>query len=373
MYLRWIILFKKPLVDTLGFNIVLVSSYKKLTENLRYFVLIFLSSPHLLFAQQKPQYTQYILNQYALNPALTGIEDYTDIRLSNRIQWSGFKGAPVTSYFTINTPIGKKNNDASPSEVYSEPVNHFLQKPWRDDEYSKPYHGLGLQLIQDDIGPFSHFNSNLTYAYHMSLNSSTRLSGGIGLGISRYGININTLNFGDNLIVDPVIDVQSKLNKKYNADLNIGLWLYKNRFFTGLAVHQILPSLQELDSSRIQNLGLEQAQHYFFTSGYSLNLDAGVRFVPSIMIKYIPSVPLQADLNLKFQFNNSLFLGCSYRTFYGFAINTGVIIKNKMLISYSYDYSSTIINQVSNGSHEILFGFRLQKDQSMIPCPVGVW
>ena len=32
-------------------------------------------------AQQKPHYTQYILNQYILNPALTGIENYTDIKV----------------------------------------------------------------------------------------------------------------------------------------------------------------------------------------------------------------------------------------------------------------------------------------------------
>ncbi|RYZ27739.1 MAG: type IX secretion system membrane protein PorP/SprF, partial [Sphingobacteriales bacterium] len=30
-------------------------------------------------AQQKPHYTQYIMNQYILNPAITGIENYTDI------------------------------------------------------------------------------------------------------------------------------------------------------------------------------------------------------------------------------------------------------------------------------------------------------
>ena len=31
-------------------------------------------------AQQRPHDTQYILNHYVLNPALTGIENYTDIK-----------------------------------------------------------------------------------------------------------------------------------------------------------------------------------------------------------------------------------------------------------------------------------------------------
>src|SRR5256714_7180411 len=60
-------------------------------------------------AQQKPHYTQYILNQYILNPALTGIENYTDVKLSHRHQWVGIQDAPVTTYLTIHTPIGKKD------------------------------------------------------------------------------------------------------------------------------------------------------------------------------------------------------------------------------------------------------------------------
>ena len=45
--------------------------------------------PFVLFvffadAQQRPHYTQYILNNYILNPALSGIENYVDVKLSTR-------------------------------------------------------------------------------------------------------------------------------------------------------------------------------------------------------------------------------------------------------------------------------------------------
>ena len=36
------------------------------------------------FSQQKPQYTQYVLNQYIINPAIGGIENYVDVKLSAR-------------------------------------------------------------------------------------------------------------------------------------------------------------------------------------------------------------------------------------------------------------------------------------------------
>jgi hypothetical protein len=40
------------------------------------------------YAQQKPQYTQYIFNNFLLNPAVAGIENYTDVKLGYRSQWT---------------------------------------------------------------------------------------------------------------------------------------------------------------------------------------------------------------------------------------------------------------------------------------------
>ncbi|HEX4850124.1 MAG TPA: type IX secretion system membrane protein PorP/SprF, partial [Puia sp.] len=44
-------------------------------------------------AQQQPYYTQYILNNFILNPALAGIENYWDCKVSYRNQWVGLNGA----------------------------------------------------------------------------------------------------------------------------------------------------------------------------------------------------------------------------------------------------------------------------------------
>ncbi|HAK11946.1 MAG TPA: hypothetical protein DCO78_08210, partial [Chitinophagaceae bacterium] len=60
-----------------------------------------------LSAQQRPYYSQYILNNYIINPALAGIENYTDIKLSHRRQWTGIADAPVTTYLTVHAPLKK--------------------------------------------------------------------------------------------------------------------------------------------------------------------------------------------------------------------------------------------------------------------------
>ena len=44
-----------------------------------------------LKAQQLPVYTQYVFNEYIMNPAVAGTVDRTPIRLSYRDQWAGFK------------------------------------------------------------------------------------------------------------------------------------------------------------------------------------------------------------------------------------------------------------------------------------------
>lgn len=56
-------------------------------------------------AQQQPHYTQYIMNPFIINPALAGIENYWDLRFSHRHQWVGMKGAPVTTYMTLQGPL----------------------------------------------------------------------------------------------------------------------------------------------------------------------------------------------------------------------------------------------------------------------------
>src|SRR5438105_14030797 len=102
-----------------------------------------------LQAQQKPEYTQYILNNYILNPALTGIENYTDIKISHRHQWVGLQDAPVTTYLTIHKPIGKKDDRTTATSFEKPGENPRGKSYWEEYEAAKPHHGIGLKIIND--------------------------------------------------------------------------------------------------------------------------------------------------------------------------------------------------------------------------------
>src|ERR1700712_607269 len=87
----------------------------RLIKGVLYFVMFCVFGVPIAAAQQLPQYTQYVFNNYLLNPAVSGIENYTDAKLGYRSQWTGLNGAPVTSFLTINAPIGDEfiNGDAT--------------------------------------------------------------------------------------------------------------------------------------------------------------------------------------------------------------------------------------------------------------------
>src|SRR5688572_33180532 len=94
-------------------------------------------------AQQKPHYTQYVLNQYIINPAISGIENYVDVKISARDQWVGFAGSPKISYLTVDAPLGKKDYGTSETS-YPIPVDNPKGKYyWKNYTLTEPDQALG--------------------------------------------------------------------------------------------------------------------------------------------------------------------------------------------------------------------------------------
>ena len=60
--------------------------------------------------QQTVQFTQYIFNGFAINPALAGSRPCIDIKLGYRNQWVGFEGAPKTTFASANGELKFKKD-----------------------------------------------------------------------------------------------------------------------------------------------------------------------------------------------------------------------------------------------------------------------
>ncbi len=322
-------------------------------------------------AQQEPHYTQYVMNQYIINPAITGIENYTDIKISHRHQWAGFEGAPVTTYFTAHKAFGKTDSKTTATSFAGESGGSPRGKNyWEQYTAAEPHHGIGLQIIDDKTGPLSNLKAALTYAYHLGLTDKTSIAAGFGFGISQLTLNATKANFGT-INVDPSVYSSGALSK-IHPDLSAGLYLYSADFFLGVSALQIVPQRIDYSNNTVKVQANNVLPHFFMTAGYRLLLSDDLNFIPSLMVKQFSATPTQIEFNGKLQYRDIFWLGASYRSEDAVAAMVGVNLSNKITMGYSYDYTTSYLNNFSHGSHEIMIGFIIGNgwDDS---CPKNVW
>src|SRR5574337_1238532 len=111
-----------------------------------YILLILFGCVGVSIAQQLPQYTNYMINSYVLNPALSGTKDYFEVQSDNRYQWVGITDAPRTYILSANGPYKTKNM------------------------------GYGGYVFTDITGPTRRIGLSFSYAYHAKLTETMKLS-----------------------------------------------------------------------------------------------------------------------------------------------------------------------------------------------------
>lgn len=324
-----------------------------------------------LSAQQRPYYTQYIMNNYIINPAVAGIENYWDVKASHRLQWVGLQDAPVTTYLTIHGPLKKSDYDReSATSFHASGNNPRGEAYWRDYTSPDPHSGVGFTILNDKTGPLNRFAMYGTYAYHQPLSPTTTLSGGISLGITNMSLDASKLNFGGTT-VDPAVASSSVINR-IKPDISAGLWLYSKNYFLGIAAQQIVPQNIAFSDNNVYVQNGKLLPHLFFSAGYRMQLSDDVSLLPSMLVRYISPLPLGFDVNAKVQYQDLIWAGASYRYQDGFAAMVGLNINRNINIGYSYDVQTSTLNTVSKGTHEILIGFLLGNKYGDW-CPRNLW
>ena len=313
-------------------------------------LILFISLIKFSSAQQKPQYTQYIFNYLLINPAVTGIENYTDAKAGYRSQWTGLQGAPVTAYLTVDFPLGDKfiQGDATsfPAEGGVDPSSRQYTQNYMASE---PHHGLGFSIVSDVAGPINTTNIDVNYAYHIGLTDKMNLALGVAAGANHISLNTAEITLENPL--DPAI--ANGNNSQWTPDLSAGVWLYGGNYFAGASVQQLLPGNLYFSTQHAVNAAKTVPQ-YFVTAGLKLFLDDDLTLMPSFLVKQISPVPITYDLNLKLNFKDKLWLGGSYRHSDSFGVLAGINVSSFINVGYSYDITTSALNTVSNGTHEIV-------------------
>lgn len=279
-------------------------------------------------AQQLPQYTQYMLNELAINPAVAGKDNYADMRSNNRYQWVGINDAPRTYMLTLHSPL--KNRKM----------------------------GLGTHIYTDIVGPTRRVGISLAYAYHLKLTEKTKLSFGLNAGIQQWGLDGHKLSLhdagDDNLI--------TQYQTKTVPDIGAGVYSHNEKWYAGLSVPQLYQSPIKLYDEGSTKSKL--VSHFLVNGGYKFTLNDNFKVEPSFLLKYASPAPIKIDAGARVIYQDQIWLGVGYRHNDAATALIGFMYKNYLMIGYSYDYTTTEIKKYSTGTHEVMLGIRFSKQQS---------
>jgi type IX secretion system PorP/SprF family membrane protein len=337
-------------------------------------ILLGLFLSNLAGAQAKPFYTQYVLNNYILNPAVTGIENYMDVKLSHRNQWTGINGAPVTTYFSIHGPVGKTDYRTTATSFEVPGENPRGKQYW--DNYTAPdaHHGVGFTAMNDRTGYIDRWSVSGSYAYHKPMGLRTTLSAGFSAGFTSVFLDQTKIDFADLDPNDPAIGYSNGELKKLKPEVGVGLWLYGANYFAGISAQNLVPGKIKFSSN--QDYGTYYTPNYFLTAGYRFAISDEVSALPSLMVQFWEPQLYGIHTNVKLQYLDKGWIGGSYRfsdLVSGYAAMAGINVSNTFNIGYSYESASTSrLKTYAKNTHEIIIGFLLGNKYGDT-CPRNVW
>ncbi len=277
-------------------------------------------------AQQYPLFTNYIVNNYAFNPAATGLTERLDVRGIYRTQWLGVTGQPQTTIVAANGKLGKS-----------------------------PF-GVGGYLFKDVAGRLDRTGGNILLSAIRKIGAHSTLS--VGASVGAYQMRLQTDPFVKDL-ADPIVDNAQKAVTI--PDLSVGVYFHQeNGLFAGISVPQLYkkqvfydPSVQRINTTEI-------VRQYFGLVGYGIKTSEKLTIEPSVLVKISPNVQPQLDFSVRGIFNKMFWIGGSFRTEDAVSAMVGFDQK-KWYAVYSYDVTTSALRAVSSGSHEITLGFRMGK------------
>lgn len=326
------------------------------------------------FCQAKPAYNQYILNNFILNPAVTGIENYADVKLSHRNQWTSLPGAPVTSYFSFHKAIGKSDYLTSATSFNVPGSNPRGAEYWRDYTAPDPHHGIGVIVTNDKAGYINRWSLAATYAYHKPIGVKTTLAGGFSAGISSINVDRDKIYWASLNPNDPAIGYATGELKKLVPEFGGGLWLYSARYFAGISVLNIVPGKVRYGGA--EKYGTYYTPNAFITAGYRMQLGDDISVLPSVMVQYWQPQLWGSHVNAKVQYRDLLWLGGSVRVanlIGGYSAMAGINLGNFVNFSYAYEMAvrKDLRTYVGN-THEFMLGFLLGNKYGD-SCPRNIW
>jgi len=329
-------------------------------------ILVVGSTVGTIYSQQDPMFTKYMFNSLAYNPGFAGSPEYLSVRALQRGQWLGIDGGPMTQSFTLHMPFKERV-------------------------------GLGLSVVNDQIGATGSTSAFLAYAYRVPFGNG-KLSMGLQAGAMNWRADWTKLRYRDPRALDETFSEDRPV--RWMPNFGAGIFYYTQKYYVGFSVPQLISwELSDRNPSNTTSSArtARYYRHYYFSAGaaFSLNGDA-LYFKPSILIKSVGllgnlasqsnslnvvGAPTEFDIDFSFLFYESFWLGTSFRSAFNASAFGGessfdsidfwasFYVRNGLRIGMSYDFTISKLRPVSGATYEVMLGYDFNFSDKKVTTP----
>lgn len=274
-------------------------------------------------AQYDVSFSHYWDLEPYFNPGAVGKQQKLNIAAAYAMSFAGFENNPRSMYVGADMPL------------------YFL----------KNYHGVGLSLLNDQIGLFTHQRLAVQYAYKHRLFGGM-ISAGVQLGLLSEGFDGSKVDVEDS--GDPALATSDVNGSAF--DIGFGLYYSRGPWYVGVSAQHITSPLVTLGETS----ELQIDPTFYLTGGYNIKLrNPFLTIHPSVLVR-TDGVEWRGDVSGRLVYTNDkkvLYGGVSYSPTNSVTVLVGGSFHG-VHIGYSYEvYTSGI--SIGNGSHELIIGYQV--------------
>ena len=215
------------------------------------------------------------------------------------------------------------------------------------------YHGVGVQLLNDDIGLFSHKRLAVQYAYQRRVVKG-KLSVGVQLGMLGETFDGSKAEMPEDGS-DPILS-SSSINGS-GLDVSAGIYYQARNWYMGASVLHLNNPVVTLGET--SELSIDAT--YYFTAGYNIQLNHPFFKIQTSVLGRTDGVAWRADVTGRVRYEHDkkmLYAGLSYSPTNSVTVLVGGRWHG-IHLGYSYECYTSAIN-VGNGSHELFVGYETE-------------
>ena len=279
-------------------------------------------------AQQEPSFAHYWAMEPSFNPAAAGKESKLNVTGAYAMTLTSFENAPKTMNIGADMPLMLLN----------------------------AYHGVGVQLMNDQIGLFTHQRLALQYAYkHRMFGGMLSVGLQVGMLSEKFRGSEADLETPD----DPAFTKTDASGM--GLDLSAGLYYTHRNWYAGLSVLRATAPAIELGDRSILNI----SRMYYLTGGYNIKLRNPFFTIHPSVLAHTDGTVYRVDVTTRVKYTHDkkmLYAGLAYSPTNSVTALVGGNFHG-VTLGYSYEVYTKAL-KIGNGSHELFVGYQMELDLS---------